>query len=299
MRARLTRKWIAACAAIVGLGLLRYGLLHYGWFRLTGPPLGWGSDVALGLPVFSDRDPGEVEAYLPGYRAPSSSATASASPPPDSAGDGVVGKPFHRDSAPGCGLSVLQTHAGRVWGEEQHFYIQRHDGAGWREVLLPRAMKLQGATIVCPPSGAVVLLSRWNSWFPPDYERFLRSVFASELRAEFAVYALDLERGDLKYLFPGHGLVPSPDRRWVAYLTSLNGVSGFHNIKLYDVRTGRSARVLALAEADPGSGVSFGYDWSADSKALLITGRASGFTSLRIVYLVDTGELFDLEGRKR
>jgi Tol biopolymer transport system component len=125
------------------------------------------------------------------------------------------------------------------------------------------------------------------------------------LRSETGIYQLDIERHRLRFLFPGARIVPSPNRRQVAYLTSENRFRGFHNILVYDVASERSLRVLSLWEADPGSGTSFSYRWSYDSKALLITGRAGGWashsdhaTELQLVYFPDAEQLFDLAPRR-
>ena len=84
----------------------------------------------------------------------------------------------------------------------------------------------------------------------------LRSVIDPSLRSEYGIYRLNPEHGDLQFLFPGHGLLPSPDHKYVAYLTSANGMSGFHNILVYKAKEAQSIRVLSAWEADPGSGTS-------------------------------------------
>jgi len=146
---------------------------------------------------------------------------------------------------------------------------------------------------------------RWNLWWPYSYRRFLRSVIDPPLRSEYGVYRLNPERGDLQFLFPGYGLLSSPDHKYVAYLTSANGFSGFHNVLVYKAKEGRSTRVLSLWEADPGSGTSFSCRWSDDSRALIITGQARGWeslaavsTDLHLAFLPETDELFDFQGQK-
>ena len=56
-----------------------------------------------------------------------------------------------------------------------------------------------------------------------------------ELRAEYGIYAVDLEGGTLRYLFPGHDIVLSPNRELAAYTTSENGIDGFHAIRTWEV----------------------------------------------------------------
>jgi hypothetical protein len=83
----------------------------------------------------------------------------------------------------------------------------------------------------------------------------------------------------MRFLFPGDGLVLSPERRVAAYVSSeQRGLSGggFHTIHVWELDTARRDAVLSLWEIDPGSGQSFRYAWTRDSRALVIDGSTSG-----------------------
>jgi hypothetical protein len=111
-----------------------------------------------------------------------------------------------------------------------------------------------------------------------------------------------MQQRQMEYLSPGHQLVVSPNRRHVAFLTSGNGMDGFHNIWIFDAVTGQSRRLLSLWETDPGSGTSFDYDWSHDSKALVIKGSTQGFRRDRfgqyrkfiLVYDLESSRFYDV-----
>jgi hypothetical protein len=278
---------------------------HYGWFRVFGPPSRWGTDVIVKVPVMSERPPMDLACYHQAEtldRKWVASKSALALPH-----DSIAGTPFGEDSSPQCDLDVIQTHTGPEWGDGQHLFVRNASRPVWTEI--PSASLITGAeaTVICPTRSPSILLVRWNSWWPyaESYPRFLRSILDRALRSEFGIYRLDVERQSLRFLFPGYGIVHSPDRRYVAYLTSVNGYSGFHNILVYKVDADRSVRVLSLWEADPGSGRSFSYSWSGDSKALLITGQVRGWASLadnlsdlHLVFLPEPEQLFDIEAQK-
>ena len=127
-----------------------------------------------------------------------------------------------------------------------------------------------------------------------------------ELRAEYGIYAVDLEGGTLRYLFPGHDIALSPNRELAAYTTSENGIDGFHGIRVWEVGRPASEPVLSLWEGDPGSGITFECKWAPDSNALFIEGASQGFSrwgsmrykKFRLVYLVNERVLYDLGGRR-
>ena len=296
----ITRKRIIILTVILGV----LSLSHFGWFAFFGPPALWGSGVADKVPKFVKNNiPARVLLYAKEFL--SQPEVISSKEILATSGGGVLGKPFDYDIAAEYGLAVLQTHAGQYWGDDQHLYIRSLSSSDWRELAIPKKMKMQDATIVRPKGETSILLARWHPWWPHSgqYGRFLLSIFDKELRAEYGVYLLGVDRNGPEYLFPGHSLVASPDRRHVAYLASANGFAGFHSLLISNVETGRSKRLFSLLEADPGSGISFQYRWSRDSRALLIAGATQGFTrfgpkryrSLRIVYLVDSEQLYDVD----
>jgi hypothetical protein len=160
----------------------------------------------------------------------------------------------------------------------------------------PKLVRLDGRV--------VAVVERWNSWWPQEknYRRFLWSTIRPELRAEYRIYSLDLERGTLAYLFPGHDVRVSPNRELAAYMGSENGFSGLHTIRVWKIG-GESKPVLSLTEIDPGSGISFSYDWTADSNALVIRGSTQGFSGsarkgkFGIAYSLERDSFFDLTSK--
>ncbi len=289
--------------ALLGVTAL-LALCHYMWFWLFGPPGWWGADVQeVGGATIRPGTPA-FESYL--HEAVQEPGPLSGQVEPTETPLGLVGTVFHQDTASDPPLSVLQTHTGRYWVHGQHLYWRAGEAAAWRELPLSIDMTLGQATIVFPNRRAEILAVRWNPWWPHSrsYVRFFLSVLHKPLRSEYGVYLINREGGQPRFMFPGSGLVPSPDRMRVAYLTSENGLlSGLHNIMVYDVAKGRSARVLSLREADPGSGTSFFYRWANDSFALVITGESSGLrrarsrrTQLRLVYA--GGTLYDMSDQK-
>ena len=133
--------------------------------------------------------------------------------------------------------------------------------------------------------------------------RYLRSYLDATLRPEFTLHAYELDTRKESYVGPGHSSLASPNRRRVVFLRSGALGAGFYSMHVWNLENDRTETVVSLAEVDPGSGRSFDYRWSADSKALLITGSAGGFArrkhdpqQLRMIYLVETALLYDASG---
>jgi hypothetical protein len=293
---RRRRQAIALVA--VALALIVGG--HYIWFTLFGPPARWGTG---GVSMSPTTDRADVALAADDALVPDTAASLQARLR-GIALDGVDGTPFELDVSEDDGMAVLQTHAGATWSQAQHLYARPNRSAPWRELAVPPDSMLSGACLVQPGGGPpAVLVSAWQPWWPyqQHYGRFFRSFVDPPRRAENAVYLVDPEKGGLRYLLPGEDLARSPDRRFVAYVTSENDHAGFHTIRLWTAATGASTPVLSLWESDPSSGRSFTYRWSARSDALHIDGATLGFTrsggwrhrALRLAYLVDDGRLLD------
>jgi hypothetical protein len=154
----------------------------------------------------------------------------------------------------------------------------------------------------------VAIVERRSSWWPHEknYGRFLLSSVRPQLRAEYGVYSVDLGSGSVRYLFPGHSVVLAPNRQFAAYMGSENGFSGFHTIRLWKIGSGESKPLLSLYEVDPGSGSSFSYQWSPDSKGLFVGGSTGGFSrsssrggDFQFVYSLEQDSFFDLSNKTR
>ena len=272
--------------------VLLVALGQFLWFSLFGPPARWGNDVrAFGAVTDARAAP---PALLAATAALPTDVVAQLSLPDD------AGAVTASDIVPESSRALALTHRGARWIDDRRLYV-RDGTTGWREIPLEDRLMLQEAKLIVAARDTVILAVRWNSWYPPGYGRFVRSFARPELRAEYGIYRMSLDGSGRRYLFPGHSLVVSPDRRRVAYLTSRNGFSGMHNVWIYDATTNRRTRVVSLVEADPGSGISFACHWAADGEALVIRGTAQrvGVNETRsgsgvdLVYVVADGRLFD------
>jgi hypothetical protein len=93
----------------------------------------------------------------------------------------------------------------------------------------------------------------------------------------------------------------APSLRRAIFLRSGALGGGFYSLYDWDFESDRVQTVLSLRESDPGSGRSFEYAWSSDSKAVRISGRTGGFArrggaprSLDLLYLVD-GSVYEIQ----
>lgn len=78
------------------------------------------------------------------------------------------------------------------------------------------------------------------------------------------------------------------------------GRESTHTVNVWDRRKGTRTDVVAIGEADPGSGASHDYKWSRDSRALLIYGTGvlwpeSDWRELCLIYLPETSQLDRIE----
>ena len=246
-------------------------------FAMVGPPSGWGTSVEDAAPSFS-REPSQAARD-------SLEAIATDTAPAHMYGAllaryDVPGRPLNFDERAESGEAVLVT-SGETWTKDQRLYWRRGGNARWSEVGIPDGFIISNPRVIRRDGKPALLIERWHAWWPysKSYGRFVRSLTRPELRAEHGIYRLDIERGTARFLFPGDGLVLSPDRRAAAYVSSQQGGltgGGFHTIYVWDLETDERKAVMSLWEVDPGSGISFRYAWTRDSRALLIAGSTSG-----------------------
>jgi hypothetical protein len=178
-------------------------------------------------------------------------------------------------------------------------------GQGIRELDLPSEMILERPTLLARNGQMFLVVGRWRPWAIPPLEklsRYLKSYADPTLRPEFLLYVHPLSTGALEYWGSGHTLKPSPDRRFAILLRSGAIGAGYYSMHLWDFEQDRLTTIVSLREADAGSGRSFEYDWSYDSRAVHITGMTGGFKrrggtprSLDLIYLVGVDGLYDLE----
>lgn len=262
-------------------------------FYFLGPPAHWADSVAH-KPLRIGSDPVDLsQKYREELRRARSQAHApSEREAPDGRFDGWV---VSYKKAPDLGVELLLTATGKKWIDGQHFYWRLLDGK-WNELRLPSKFILSEFQLVLRDDQVVILLSRRHPWWPyrDNYARFFKSLAGRELRPENGLYELRLPTGKLRYLFPGHVLVPSPDRRRVAFLRSA-GISGSHSLHIFEIATYEVRTLAALTEGDPGSGISFKYAWLGDSRTLGLWGWLKGHNEdVEAVYTLDSGRFWDV-----
>jgi hypothetical protein len=166
-------------------------------------------------------------------------------------------------------------------------------------------MILERPTLLSRGGEMFLVVGRWRPWAVPPLEklsRYLKSYADPTLRPEFSLYVYRLSTGALEHWGSGHTLKPSPDRRFAILLRSGAIGAGYYSMHLWDFEQDRLTALVSLREADQGSGRSFEYDWSYDSRAVHITGATGGFQrrggtprSLDLIYVLGQEGLYDLE----
>jgi hypothetical protein len=308
MAAQPNRRWILAILLVVLFPALA---IHVSCVAVLGPGT-WGSGMEQKLPQLL---PAASNPLVEQYAREFANAKTADAKPPEATGDlgevesGLRGKVFWIDRLEPENLSVIATHEGSSWVEQQHFYLSRaagppQQGAGTRELDLAPGMILEMPTLMKRGAETFVVVARWLPWGVPPLQklsRYVRSYWDATLRPETSLYLYPLPSGPLTYWGPGHTLKPSPDRRLAVVLRSGAMAAGYYSMHLWDFEHDRLTTILSLREADPGSGRSFDYDWSADSRAVHITGSTGGFErrkpqprSLDLIYLVGDETVYDL-----
>ena len=214
------------------------------------------------------------------YRAEFSGAAASSTDvavPPEAP---VVGRVVATDRDEQSGLWIIQSHEGERWIDQQRFTFWSEAAGTAEELELPERMIFEQPKFIHREGRTSLVLVRWHSWFMPvrdKLRRYLNSWFDETLRPERALYIYDLETETLTYFGPGHTLVVAPNRRRGAFLRSGATSSGFYSLHVWDFDSEEIETMLSLHESDPGSGRSFAYRWSQDSRALHLSGSSAGF----------------------
>jgi hypothetical protein len=236
----------------------------------------------------SVRLPSAFDPYLVEFDRPRTASLASpAARPP-----GVAGRIVREDRLPEAGWTLLQTRDEAV----DYLHCRRNDSDEWRSLPLPPGGRAGEARWVRDGESFGVLLVRHRPWWPlgRNYGRVWAALVKPALRPATGLFLLDAGSGDARYLFPGDMPAPSPDRRAVAFLRSER--RGFHSLHLWQTGTDESVTVVSLWEADPGSGPSFSWNWSSDSKVLFVRGASRGFENSPERSIRQVRLLYDVEG---
>ncbi len=295
------KRWVLALLMAVVFPALA---IHLSCVAVLGPG-SWGSEVEEKVPqLLPAQSSQEVLDYLDQF-----SGDPPAKPKLPQLPDGKTpwqGKIFSSDHDERDDLWVVATYTGDRWTEQQHVYLWTPATNAVEELDIARDTVVVGPVLLRRGEKGLVVYQRWRSWAVPaaaKIRRYLRSHLDATLRPEFTLHTYEPDTGEETYVGPGHTLIAAPNRRRAAFLRSGALGVGFYSVHVWTLENGRIETVVSLAEVDPGSGRSFDYLWSADSEALLITGSAGGFArrkpdprQLRMIYLVETGLLYDASG---
>jgi len=298
------RRWLPAVLLVI---FFPFAAVHFSCIAVLGPG-SWGSGVEEKTPdLLAAAGEPELLQYIdefaageperPGWKGDSSGFEGAVV-----FSDHLADSDDHEENDPW----VIQT--ARVGGNstlDQRLYLLPPGGDHFQELDIPREMIVDRPTLLRNGSSVVLVFGRWNSWGIPalhKISRYLRSYLDSSLLPEYSLYVHDVSAGTTRYQGPGGALKPSPDRRKAAFLRSGSRGTSLHSIHVWDLETGKTETVLSLTEADPGSGASFDYRWSGDSRALRISGGAGGFVArsaepreLNLIYLLAEKAIYSVE----
>ena len=304
-----TRRWLPAVLLVIFFPL---AAVHFSCIAVLGPG-SWGSGVEEKTPeLLVAAGKPELLQYIDEFTAGEPERPAWKG---DSSGfEGAVVFSDHLEDSDDLEENDLEENdpwviqTARVGGnstQDQRVYLRPPGGDRFRELDIPREMIVDRPTLLRNGSSVVLVLGRWNSWGIPalhKISRYLRSYLDSSLLPEYSLYVHDISARTTRYQGPGGTLKASPDRRKAAFLRSGSRGTSLHSIHVWDLETGKTETVLSLTEADPGSGTSFDYRWSGDSRALHISGGAGGFVArsaeprqLNLIYLLAEKAIYSVE----
>jgi hypothetical protein len=203
------------------------------------------------------------------------------------------------------GLWVIQTHEGETWTQGQRLYLWNESSRELQEIPRPAGWIVENPAWIERGGRAAVVYGRWNSWaLSPAGKlgRYVRSWLDPELRPESAFYIYDVSSKATSYAGPGHFLEVSPDRRRGVMLRSGALGAGYYSVHVWEFQSNQVQTILSLREVDEGSGRSFTYRWSLDSRAVEIKGATGGFErrkpqprQFNLIYLLDGQQVYEVE----
>ena len=268
-----SKRWIFAVLLAI---LFPAFAFHVSCVAVLGPG-NWGSGMEEKVPEILDaRYAPDVARYRAEFSEGNGAGTEPAAPPSGAIRGRVVATGHDEPS----GLWIIQSHEGERWIDQQRFALWSEATQELDELHLPSSMIFEQPKLIRREGKIVLVLERWQSWFMPvkaKLRRYLNSWFDETLRPERALYLYDVETRALTYFGPGHTLVVAPNRAHGAFLRSGATASGFYSLHAWDFETGQIETLFSLHESDPGSGRSFQYRWSQDSRTLHLSGSSAGF----------------------
>lgn len=217
---------------------------------LTGCGMGDKSGVVeLHPQIFPLPTNSELRVYLEEFPFTWPKKRPEPSPPPDRLQ--IRGKLLMADHIEGLDLWAALSYEGKYWNQSQNIYVWRHATNALQQLGGFDNQVVSQLALITNASPALILEGD-----------------------ELVKY--DLVSKQHSSLGPGHNILLSPDRQKMVFLRSER--SGYHSVHLLDVGSGQIRPILSLWEVDPGSGTSFVYLWSNDSKAVFFVGDTQGFS---------------------
>ncbi len=267
MKRNLWPRILWSAFLILSLGLL---------FLLYGPPSTASKAVVETYPIFSTTPQREsLTLYLEEFNRLRTNQISRTRQPAQFLGGTVLRRVKLGD------VEVVLTHGTNSW-TDQKLHYQLESNANW-------------STIRAPAEGASVV----HILKPASRQRIL-------LNHDKGLSVYDLRSGKLEQLLSTQGLLISPDRRWASTYEIVDEF-GHYSLVIIDLDNLQIRKLFSFWEADPGSGISFHSNWSADSKALEFYGdvllvnkvqdtHSAPIRKVRYLYLAERGELHDLSG---
>jgi hypothetical protein len=305
MPPKKNRRWIFAVLVATVFPAIAF---HVSCVAALGPGT-WGSGLQEKLPeLLPLRSSPEAQAYAREFSERSEEGGKLGLPelggPETSDAEAPwKGTPIWADTRQG--LWAIQTYEGDNRTQGQHLYLWDESSRGLEEIRLPVGWIVENPALIERQGEVAVVYGRWNSWaLSPTGKlgRYARSWFEPQLRPEYSFYIYDPSSQATEYAGPGHSLRVSPDHKRGVMLRSGASAAGYYSIHIWRFDSDQIQTILSLREADEGSGRSFGYRWSLDSRAIDISGATGGFKRrqrearhFHLIYLVDSQQVYEVE----
>jgi hypothetical protein len=165
-----------------------------------------------------------------------------------------------------CSLWLIRSHSGSAYFEDQKLYLYSEKSNSLKELTVYLGTRFEGAVVLCDEPGEepLILTTIW----PPNSRWYTMELWTNRVGTTAS-----------SRLTVGGSFKVSPDHSKVAFWRT-DG-EGFYSLHLWDVGTRAIEDVISLWELDRGSGTSWDWTWSADSKVLNVQGVCGGFHQKR------------------
>jgi hypothetical protein len=203
----------------------------------------------------------------------------------------IAGRVISVDHNTNCSLWLIRSLSGTNYPDGQRLYLYSDKSKQLNEVTGFNGLPLREAFVLSDRNGQNSFILA--SVQPANAHWYMTELLTNDLRANVALR-----------LTAGYKCKVAPDHLKVAFWRTDS--DWFHSLHIWDVTTGRIENVISLWELDPGSGTSWDWGWSEDSKALRIQGVCGGFYRNRargrkefdLLYVLDTKQMFSVRVMK-